>query len=472
MSDEYDVAVIGAGTAGLAALREIKKRTPNFLVINDGPYGTTCARVGCMPSKALIEAAKAFHRRHAFAEFGISGADALQVDMRAVLRRVRRLRDDFVRSTLAATDELGERSIAGRARLRAPGILTVADRTIHAKRIVIATGSRPVLPEPWRALGERLLTSETLFEQTDLPPRLAVIGLGPVGAELAQALARLGIEVTGFSADGGIGGLSDPEVIEAGLSIISADVPLHLESQVEPSMEEGDVRIRREGAPETRADKLLVAVGRHPNVEHLGLEALGVPLDERGLPPYDPSTLQVGDLPVFMAGDVNERRPLLHEAADDGYIAGRNAIASTPEAYERRAPLSIVFTDPEIAIVGSRFADLMRSEVLIGTARFERQGRARTAARNRGILRAYADRQTGRLIGAELCAPDGGHLAHLLGLALQHELTVREILRMPFYHPVLEEGLRTALRDISRQLPEAASSDLAGCSNLNIEALE
>jgi dihydrolipoamide dehydrogenase len=171
MPESYDVAILGAGTAGLAALREVKKRTDNFVIINDGPYGTTCARVGCMPSKALIEAARAFHRRTAFDEFGIRGAERLSVDLPEVLARVRRLRDDFVRGTLKATESLGERNIAGRARLEEPGTLVVDGRPLRAKKIIIATGSRPHFPDSWRALGDRVLR-----------PAMVVVGAPDAGA--------------------------------------------------------------------------------------------------------------------------------------------------------------------------------------------------------------------------------------------------------------------------------------------------
>jgi dihydrolipoamide dehydrogenase len=472
MNNFYDVAIIGAGTAGLAALREVRKATENFIIINDGPYGTTCARVGCMPSKALIEASKAYHRRTVFEDFGIHGAGQLRVDMPAVMQRVRRLRDEFVAGARRATEDLGERNLPGRARFLAPDRLAVGDREIRATRIVVAAGSRPVVPDLWGALGDRLLTSDSLFEQRNLPPRMAVVGLGPLGVEMAQALARLGIEISAFSADVSIGGLSDPAVIDAAADILSRELELHRETMVEPGTAQQHVRLRREGAADIVVDKLLAALGRRPNLDGLELERLGLPLDADGLPPFDRQTLQVGTLPVFIAGDVNGRLPLLHEAADDGYIAGRNATAVTADCYQRRAPLSIVFTDPEIAVVGRRFADLPQRDVLIGDVDFERQGRARLAAHNQGKLRLYANPQTGRLIGAELCAPDGAHLAHLLALAMQQSLTVRQMLEMPFYHPVLEEGVRSALRKLSRQLPTVAESDLAGCDDFNIDALD
>ena len=181
MNGTLDVAIIGAGTAGLSALRVVRRRTQRFVIINDGPWGTVCARVGCMPSKILIEAANAYHRRGSFAEFGITGAESLKADVPAVLQRVRRLRDDFVRGTLKATEGLGERAISGRAHLLGPDRLEVNGRELRARRSIIATGSHPIVPAPWRDLGERLLTTDTLFEQRDLPARMAVVGMGPVG---------------------------------------------------------------------------------------------------------------------------------------------------------------------------------------------------------------------------------------------------------------------------------------------------
>jgi dihydrolipoamide dehydrogenase len=471
MSHRYDVAIVGAGTAGLAALREVRKATDNFILVNDGPYGTTCARVGCMPSKALIEAANAYHRRTAFGAFGIDGADSLSVDLRRVFARVRRLRDDFVGGALRATDDLGERSIAGRARFEDAQTLLVGERRLRADKIILATGSRPVLPEPWKALGDRVLTSDGIFEQETLPPRMAVVGLGPIGVELGQALARLGIEITAFGKGEGLAAVSDPAVRETALAAFQSEFTIHLgeAAKLEPA---GDGLRVIAGDTVVVVDKVLAAMGRRPNLDGLGLERLGIALTERGLPPFDPQTLQIADLPVFIAGDLNGRMPVLHEAADDGYIAGRNAVAATPDCYLRRTPLAIVFTDPNIAAVGRPFADLAHGEFVIGEVSFARHGRARTAETNRGVLRVYADKRTGRLLGAELCAPAGEHMAHLLALAIQQNLTLADMLRMPVYHPVMEEGLRAALRRAGKQLHQPPSSDLAHCHDFGIEALD
>ncbi len=199
MSQPLDTLIIGAGTAGLAALREVRKRTDRYLIVNEGPWGTTCARVGCMPSKALIEAANAFHRRHAFEAFGLRGAEGLTADIAAVLQRVRALRDQFVAGALQATDTLGAARMAGRATVLGPNAVDIDGTPYATRSIIIATGSRPRVPDEWLAFGDRILTTDTLFEQPTLGPRVAVIGMGVIGVEIAQALARLGIEVAAFT---------------------------------------------------------------------------------------------------------------------------------------------------------------------------------------------------------------------------------------------------------------------------------
>lgn len=471
MSEHVDVAIIGAGSAGLAALREVRKRTDSFVLINDGPWGTTCARVGCMPSKVLIEAANAFHRRKDFDRFGIRGTASLAVDIPAVLERVRELRDEFVGGTLKATEDLGDHAIAGRARLRGPNQIDVDGRRINARNIVIATGSRPVVPASWHAFGERILTTDTLFEQRDLPQRIAVIGMGAIGVEMAQALARLGVDVIGFGSSRSLAGLSDPIVTETLESLLRDEFAVHLGSSAELVREGDDLRVHN-GKVSVVVDAVLAAMGRRPNIDGLGLETLGVALDQRGMPAVDPHTTRIGDLPVFFAGDANGYAPILHEAADEGHIAGLNAVAASPRCFTRRTPIAIVFSAPNIAVVGKRHSELDEAATIVGAVSFERQGRARAALQDKGVMRIYADRHRGVLLGAEMCAPAGEHMAHLLALAIDRSLTVHDLLRLPFYHPVLEEGMRSALRELAAQLPKCSDSDLASCTGFGLEALD
>ena len=490
MSQPLDTLIIGAGTAGLAALREVRKRTDRYLIVNEGPWGTTCARVGCMPSKALIEAANAFHRRHAFEAFGLRGAQGLSADIAAVLQRVRALRDQFVAGALQATDTLGAARMAGRATVLGPNAVDIDGTPYATRSIIIATGSRPRVPDEWLAFGDRILTTDTLFEQPTLGPRVAVIGMGVIGVEIAQALARLGIEVAAFTTGNTLAGLKDPALNAELAAVLKEEMLLHTGAPAELREVAGGIEVSS-GPNRVVVDQVIAAMGRVPNIEHLGLETLGVPLNPRGMPAVNPQTQQIGDLPVFLAGDANTHAPLLHEAADEGHIAGINAMACaltpatapaaapaatpTPTRFQRRTPLAIVFCDPQVAMVGKRLSDLDSAHTVTGTVNFENQGRARAAQRNRGALHVYADRATGRLQGAEMCAPAAEHLAHLLALAVQQKLTVHDLLGMPFYHPVLEEGLRTALRDAARQLADAANapeSDLASCPAIGVPALE
>jgi dihydrolipoamide dehydrogenase len=471
MSEICDVAIIGAGTAGLSALREVRKKTQSFVIINDGAYGTTCARVGCMPSKALIEAANAFGRRRDLADFGIRGGEQLTADIPAVLQRVRRLRDQFAAGATKLTDSLGERSISGKAQFLAPDTLQVGDRRLRAKSIIVATGSRPFVPNDWPDLGSRLITTDTFFEHQDLPRTIATIGLGPIGVELSQALARLGIRVIGYGDVPEIGGLTDSEVSTRALAALREDIEIHIGPRVTVDNEAHGVRVTS-GEQTVIVDAVIAAMGRKPNIDGLGLERLGVPLDKRGLPSVDPHSMRVGKLPVYMVGDVDMNLPLQHEANDEGHIAGYNAVRDTAESFRRRVLLGIVFCDPQLGLVGKSYRELDLSQTVVGTADFSHQGRATVAAANKGLLRVYADKKSKRIVGAELCTPHGEHLAHLLAFAVERSSTVADVLRMPFYHPTLEEGLRTALRDAASRLGLRTESDLASCDPLGADALD
>lgn len=467
MAREVDVAIIGSGTAGLSALGQVRKRTNNFVIINDGPYGTTCARVGCMPSKMLIEAADVYHKRHLYDAMGLRLSGTVDVDGRAVLERVRNLRDKLVRDVNRATKRLEDKNIPGRAKILAPDLLLVNGEEIRTKALVIATGSTPVIPEKWKSFGDRIITNSTLFEMKDLPESMAVVGLGAIGLELSQALSRLGVKVTGFDALNTIGGITDPEVSQSAVEIIREELPIHLESNVVlEDTDSGKIRVRSNDI-EVVVDKVLVAVGRKPNTRGLALENLGVPLNSSGIPDFNPHTMQVGNLPVFIAGDVNARAQFLAEAADDGHIAGYNCVKDGVHSFCRRTPLGIVFTHPNIAAVGERFSNLDKDLIAVGSTDYSVQTRAMTAMTNKGLLRVYAEKDSGRLLGAEMVVPDGEHIAHLISWAIQRKLTVFETMELNFYHPVTEEGIRSALRRAARKVEKRESApEVPPCSSV------
>lgn len=447
---EVHTAVIGAGSAGISAFRTLQNENVDAVLIDPGPLGTTCARTGCMPSKALIHTADSFYRRRFFEKQGIAGAEMLLCDLPAALEHVRQLRDRFVQGMVETIEKLASgRLISERAELLDEHRIQAGSRIIRAEQVILAVGADPVLPEKWKKLGDRVLTSETVFEQETLPHRMAVIGLGAVGLELGQAFSRLGLDVAGFSSSRHIGGLDDSQVNQEMVRLIKKEFPLYLGSPTEvDEIKNGELRVRS-AAGEIQADAVLVAIGVRSNLNGIGLENLGI---DPGNPPLDPQTGRLGDLPIYVAGDANGNRPVLHEAVDEGALAADRILhPETDRCSCRRVPLKVVFSDPEIVAVGTTFSDLPEKETVTGAVDFQDQSRAVIENRNAGRIHLYAERATGRLLGAEACVPEATSFGHLLALAIQRRCTVFDLLQMPFYHPTLADGLRTAVRHAADQ---------------------
>ena len=477
---QIDVAVIGAGTAGLVAYRAAKAVGASAAIIEGGEDGTTCARVGCMPSKLLIAAADAAHAVGKAPGFGIHVDGVIRIDGREVMDRVRRERDRFVGSVLRDVQNFPETDrIRGQAIFVDDHTLEVSNHTrITAKSIVIATGSRAAHLDSFRDLGDRLIISDDVFYWHDLPKSVAVIGTGIVGLELGQALHRLGVRVAVLGRGGRVGPISDPEILAYAVTAFKQEFTLELDAKIATMQRDGDrVAIRRTGQngpnvstndyQETEHfDYVLAATGRTPNVAGLGLDQTTLKLDAKGVPLFDPVTTRTvsadGASPIFIAGDASNFIPLLHEASDEGHIAGGNAarlaLGKQVNSGLRRARLGVVFTDPQIGIVGGGFRSLQPGTFATGQVSFEDQGRARILLKNKGMLNVYGDIATGRFLGAEMLAPAAEHLAHLLSWALQNKMTVAQMLEMPFYHPVIEEGLRTALRNLNVKLRTAQTN--------------
>ena len=451
---KYDVAIIGAGTAGLSARKYVAKKTSNYAVIDNGILGTTCARVGCMPSKVLIQAANDFYRKNNFSHMGIHGVDALSVNHVEVMNHVRKLRDRFVKATMQGYEDWREKHlIQKRATFIDAHTLDLEGEKIHADKIIIATGSSPIIPESWLTFKKYLIDSNTFFELNDLPSSMAVIGLGVIGIELGQALHRLGINITAIGKKKSIAGLSDPEIIDYASHSFAQEMNIIQGGVKSLSEHQGKLRIHTDML-HYDVEKALVTVGRKPNLDSLNIEKAGIQLNQKGIPKFDPHTMCIENSSIFIAGDVNAEKTLLHEAADEGAIAGYNAVAEKITSFKRRTFIAITFTDPNIAIVGQSHIDLTNNMIdfVEGKVSFEGQGRAIIKLKEKGLLKIYACTHTAKILGAELYAPSGEHLAHLLAWSIQNKMSVFDMLSMPFYHPVIEEGLRTALRDITKKV--------------------
>ncbi|EMR8909318.1 dihydrolipoyl dehydrogenase [Neisseria gonorrhoeae] len=461
---QADIVVIGGGTAGMGAFRNARLHSDNVYLIENNVFGTTCARVGCMPSKLLIAAAEARHHALHTDPFGVHlDKDSIVVNGEEVMRRVKSERDRFVGFVVTDVEEWpADKRIMGSAKFIDEHTVQIDDHIqIAAKSFVIATGSRPVILPQWQSLGDRLIINDDVFSWDTLPKRVAVFGPGVIGLELGQALRRLGVKVEIFGLGGIIGGISDPVVSDEAKAVFGEELKLHLDAKTEVKLDaDGNVEVHWEQDGEKGvfvAEYMLAAVGRRPNVDNIGLENINIDKDARGVPVADPLTMQTSIPHIFIAGDASNQLPLLHEAADQGKIAGDNA-GRYPNIGSglRRSTIGVVFTSPQIGFVGLKYAQVaaqyQADEFVIGEVSFKNQGRSRVMLVNKGHMRLYAEKATGRFIGAEIVGPAAEHLAHLLAWAHQMKMTVPQMLDMPFYHPVIEEGLRTALRDADAKL--------------------
>ena len=459
---KVDVAIIGAGTAGQTAYRQARKQTDSIVIINEGFWTTTCATVGCMPSKLLIAAAERAHIAKDSAAFGV--VTDTRIDGKQVMQRVKELRDFFtshVQDTVDAWDE--ETKISGHATINQDGLIEVNDTLIDAKHIIIATGSKPFIPEGWTdKLGDYLLTSDSVFELNDLPTSMAVVGAGAIGLELAQSFQRLGVAVTLFNREDKMGGLTDKAVNQQAIECLSRELTLELNSDITDvgaSKQQAFINYKdQEGQSQHwQGDYVLVATGRHNTLDDIGIENLGVELDDKNRPKdLNKNTGQIGELNVYIVGDANAHLPLLHVASDEGFSAGANVCPDKTAAYIRppAPPYAIVFCEPQIATVGKSLQQLDEegTQYVIGKVDFSKQGRSRVMGVNCGLLHIYGCKETDRILGASMIAPDAEYIAHILATAITNTLTVKQLLDAPYYHPTILEGLRSALRDVQDQM--------------------
>ena len=452
MTREVDVAILGAGSAGLFALSQVKRETDNYVLINGGELGTTCARVGCMPSKVLIQVAEDFHRKSIFEREGIDGAEELSIDIPAAMEHVQDLRDVFVDRTLGVTDEMDETHlIDGYAKFIANDTVEVNGEQIKAKSIIIATGSTPVIPSAWQDFADDVVTTDEFFELEDLPESMAVIGMGSIGLEIGQSLHRMGVKVVGVDQLETVAKLEDEAVNRLAVEVIGKEFPLWLgQAAILEKIDHG-IQVTA-GDNQQVVEKVLASLGRKPNLGNLNLQATDIKLDANGIPVYDPLTMQVGDLPIYIAGDVNTDRPLLHEAGHEGRVAGYNAVHHPLEKFKRKVALGITFCEPNIATAGAQLSELNEEDVAIGEIQFAPVGRALIMGKNRGLLRLYVRKSDGLLLGACMCCVKAENLAHLISWSIQSGMSVFDMLKMPFYHPVIEEALQAALYNVLAQL--------------------
>ncbi|WP_439576567.1 mercury(II) reductase [Elioraea sp.] len=444
----YDLAVLGAGSAGFAAAIAAADHGARVALIGDGTLGGTCVNVGCVPSKTMIRAAEAVHAARAATRLpGLAGT-AQVTDWAALIGA----KQDLVETLRAQkyADLLprypGITFIPGRARL-APGGVAVESRIVRAGKVVIATGARPATPAIPGLTTVPFLDSTRALDLRRLPRSMIVLGAGYIGCELAQMFARLGVAVT-LVARRGVLPEAEPEIGAALAEYLeSEDVTVRTGLAYRRAAPDGDgmaLDIVAHGRVETlRAERLLVATGRTPNADDF---ADDVALD-RGRVQVD-AWMRTSRAGTYAAGDVTGRDMFVYMAAHGGRIAALNALDGDARRYDRSAIPWVVFTDPQVAGVGLTEAAARAAghDVKTSLVPLREVPRALAARDTRGLIKLVADARTHRLLGAQILAPEGGDSIMTAAVALRAGLTARALAETIFPYLTTVEGLKlTAL---------------------------
>lgn len=460
---EYDLVIIGTGAAGMAvAIRASELGATAAIVEGADVVGGTCVNVGCIPSKYLIEAAHRYHDARTGAP-GIAPCDpALAWD--AVLREKRdlvsALRQEKYLDVLDAYE--GVTLLRGRAELLSGGRVRVGEREVRARKVVVATGTRPAVPPIPGLETVESLDSTTAMELKRLPASLVVLGGGSIGLELGQAFSRFGVRVVVVEAAERILPAETPGVSEAVAQALGAEgIEIHtgtLATRVERTERGVRVHVAQGSLAGTvEAERLLVATGRRPNVEALGLERAGVRLDERGYIAVD-EYMRTSDPDVLAAGDVTGAPGYVYVAALQGGIAAQTALADrTPEgaiAIDLGTVPRVTFTDPQVAAVGLGEAEARASglEPRVTTLPVRHLPRALVSHRTTGTITLVSEAGTDRLLGAHLVMPNAGDAIGEAVLAIRFGLTARDLVST--LHPYLTwgEGLKLAAQTFTKDV--------------------
>ncbi|GGM80708.1 oxidoreductase [Longimycelium tulufanense] len=433
---DYDLLVLGGGAAGLAAAQAGVDAGASVLLVSEGELGGDCTFTGCVPSKTLIEAAAA----------GASFAEAMS-RVRATVARIAATEDESV------LRRRGINVMRGRARIVSRDTIDVDGRRVRGRRIVIATGATPVVPPLDGLAATPYLTTETVFDLTEPPESLAILGGGAVGCELAQAFARIGVAVSIVEAMDRLLPGVEPEASALLAEIFDAEgVAVHAAARAHTvQARDGQVVLHIDSGKVVSAQRLLVAVGRSPCTGGLGLDAVGVKTDERGFVVVDRHMRTTADQ-ISAAGDVTGLFPHTHAAYGMGRVAVRAALRRRrPPSFDATAIPQVVFTAPEIASVGVVESDVADDRARVAFLPLSEVDRAITADRTTGFVKLLAGPRPllrnlggGRVLGATIMADRAGELVHEPALAMRTRMFTGRLAQTVHAYPTWSLAIQQA----------------------------
>ncbi len=442
MSSRYDLVIVGMGSAGLTAAEFAASLDLKVAVVERDRFGGDCLWTGCVPSKALLASAKVAHTiRHAD-RYGIV-ASSPTIDLATVWRRIR-----AVHAEIAATDDdpqryrdMGIDVFVGQAVLTGPNEVTVgAQHTLDTRFTLLCTGSRAMVPDVPGLTDAGYLTSENLFELTDPPTSVAIIGGGPIGIEMGQAFTRLGIETTVMQRSNAILPRDEPRLAEMLLTGLRAEgLVVHLGASV-TAVRTVDgrkvVSAVSSGRPiDIVVDEILVAAGRRPNVEGLGLETVGIAPTARAIPVDGRGRTTVRS--VYAVGDVAGRYLFTHSAGHEGVRTVRDMFFPGKGSVADLVPWC-TFTEPELAHAGMTIVEAeaqFGDDIDIWQIGLDHNDRARADSATAGAIVVITAK--GRIVGAHILAPSAGELIHELALAIREEMKLDDIAQLVHIYPTL-----------------------------------
>ncbi len=459
LDKRYDLAVIGAGSAGFAAAIAAAQEGASVALIGHGTIGGTCVNIGCVPSKTLIRAAEALHGVSIMSRFaGLAGKAGAPDWGRLVAAKddlVSRMRQEKYADLLPGYEGIDH--IEGKARLLGREIVEVDGARIAAGKVVVATGARPA-PADIAGIAEvPYLTSTTALELRDLPRSLLIVGAGYIGCELVQMFARMGVEVT-LVARTRLLPRAEPEVAEALTGYLRAEgVEIHTDltyQRIERTETGVALSVVHNGVHEVlAAEQVLVATGRQPNTENLGLEDAGVLLTTAGGIAVD-QKMRTSRPGIYAAGDVTGRDQFVYMAALGAKVAALNALNGDHLVYDNAAMPWVTFTDPQVAGVGltEAAAKARGHRTKTSVVPLDLIARARAARDTRGLVKLVADAVTDRLLGGQILAPEGADSIQTMAMALKFGMTATALAETIFPYLTTVEGLKLAALGFSKDV--------------------